>query len=31
VTFLPATAGNENSAIVSSVMAAVAGAKARKG
>ena len=31
VTFLPWTAGNENSGIVSSVMAAVAGAKARKG
>ena len=31
VTFLPWTAGNENSGIVSSVMAAVAGAKARIG
>ena len=31
VTFLPWMAGNENSGIVSSVMVAVAGAKARKG
>jgi len=31
VTFLPSMAGNEKSAIVSLVMAAVAGAEARKG
>jgi len=30
VTFLPSTAGNENSGIVSSVMAAVAGANERE-
>jgi hypothetical protein len=31
VTFLPSTAGNEKSGIVLSVMAAMAGAKAREG
>jgi hypothetical protein len=31
VIFLPWTAGNENSGIISSIMAAVVGAKARKG
>jgi len=31
VTFSPWTTGNDNSGIVSSIMAAVAGAKAREG